>query len=101
MIKDENDLVTLTMTRAVLPLFKELLEKTTFILGDDEVHVTVDEPKPGVITLSSWSRLDQRAIEEHKPAWSRRWVATNTLATIAGAVTGLAALVIAVIALTS
>ena len=34
-------------------------------------------------------------------AWARKWFIINTLATLAGAVTGLAALVIAVIALTS
>jgi len=39
--------------------------------------------------------------EDNKPAWSRTWVIVNTAATIAGAVTGLVALVIAVIALTS
>ncbi len=33
--------------------------------------------------------------------WFRKWFILNTSATIAGAVTGLAALVIAVIALTS
>ena len=38
--------------------------------------------------------------EEHD-AWSRKWVILNTAATIAGAATGLVALVIAVIALTS
>ncbi|MDP2325092.1 MAG: hypothetical protein Q8N51_13830 [Gammaproteobacteria bacterium] len=39
--------------------------------------------------------------EEHKVAWTHGWVILNTLATIAGAVTGLVALVIAVVALTS
>ena len=39
--------------------------------------------------------------EENKPAWSRKWVVLNTAATIAAAVTGLVALVVAVIALTS
>ncbi len=34
-------------------------------------------------------------------SWARKWFILNTLATLAGAVTGLAALVIAVIALTS
>lgn len=34
-------------------------------------------------------------------AWSRTWVIINTAATIGGSVTGLVALVIAVIALTS
>ena len=33
--------------------------------------------------------------------WSRKWVILNTAATIAGAFTGLVALVVAVIALTS
>ena len=33
--------------------------------------------------------------------WARKWFIINTMATLAGAVTGLAALVIAVIALTS
>ena len=39
--------------------------------------------------------------EEPKYAWSRGWVVANTLATIAGAVTGLVALVVALVALTS
>ena len=39
--------------------------------------------------------------EDTEYAWSRQLVILNTLATIAGAFTGLAALVIAVIALTS
>lgn len=34
-------------------------------------------------------------------AWAKKWFILNTLATLAGALTGLAALVIAVIALTS
>ena len=34
-------------------------------------------------------------------AWSRKWVIINTLGTLLGAVTGIVALVIAVIALTS
>ena len=34
-------------------------------------------------------------------AWARKWFILNTLATLAGAVTGLAALIIAIIALTS
>lgn len=38
---------------------------------------------------------------DHKYAWSRKWVILNTMATIAGAVTGLVALVVAVVALTS
>ncbi len=38
---------------------------------------------------------------EHKEAWSRKWVVLNTAATLAGAVTGLVALIVAVIALTS
>ena len=37
--------------------------------------------------------------KEQKPAWSRNWVIINSLATVAGAVTGLVALVIALIAL--
>ena len=36
-----------------------------------------------------------------KEAWSRKWVILNTGATIAGAFTGLVALIVAVIALTS
>jgi hypothetical protein len=39
--------------------------------------------------------------EDNKPAWSRGWVILNTLATIAAAATGLVALIVAVIALTS
>ena len=34
-------------------------------------------------------------------AWTRKWVILNTLGTIFGAVTGLVALVVAVVALTS
>ena len=34
-------------------------------------------------------------------AWARKWFIINTMATLAGALTGLAALVIAIIALTS
>jgi hypothetical protein len=101
MTEDERDLMTLTMTRAVFPYFKELLEKTTFINGEDEVHMQVDEPKPGIITLSSWARRDQRMYGDNPPAWSRKWVLINSLATIAGAGTGLVALIVAVIALTS
>ena len=40
-------------------------------------------------------------VSDHKFAWSRKWVILNTLATIAGAVTGLAALLVAVVALTN
>lgn len=39
--------------------------------------------------------------EEPEYAWTKGWVIANTLATAAGAVTGLVALVVAVIALTS
>ena len=39
--------------------------------------------------------------EDTEYAWSRKWVIINTLATIAGAFTGLVALIVAVIALTS
>lgn len=39
--------------------------------------------------------------EDHREAWSRKWVVINTAATIAGAFTGLVALVVAVVALTS
>ena len=39
---------------------------------------------------------------EHKFAWTRKWVILNTLATIAGAGSGLAALVVlAIVALAS
>ena len=39
---------------------------------------------------------------DHRYAWSRKWVILNTCATIAGAGTGLAALVVlAIVALTS
>ena len=43
----------------------------------------------------------EELVEDTEYAWSRKWVIINTLATIAGAFTGLVALVIAVIALTS
>ena len=36
---------------------------------------------------------------DHRDAWSRFWVVTNTLATVVGACTGVSALVIAMIAL--
>ncbi len=39
--------------------------------------------------------------EEHRDGWSPMWVKLNTLATVAAAFTGLVALVVAVIALTS
>ena len=39
--------------------------------------------------------------EDHRCGWTRGWAILNTLATVAAAGTGLAALVIAVIALTS
>ena len=39
--------------------------------------------------------------EEPRSEWTRGWIIANTLATIAAAGTGLAALVIALIALTS
>ncbi len=55
----KDELMTLRMTREVFPHFKKLLETTTFMVGEDEVHITVDEPRPGVITLSSWSRKRQ------------------------------------------
>ena len=45
--------------------------------------------------------LPDVAPEESNYAWSRGWVIANTLATGVGAVTGLVALVVAVIALTS
>jgi len=45
--------------------------------------------------------LPETLPEENTYAWSRGWVIANTLATGVGAVTGLVALVVAVIALTS
>ncbi len=39
-------------------------------------------------------------VEDPEYAWSRKWVILNTAATIAGAFTGLVALIVAVIALT-
>ena len=44
---------------------------------------------------------EETLTEDPEYAWSRKWVILNTMATIAGAFTGLVALVIAVIALTS
>ncbi len=39
---------------------------------------------------------------DHKFAWTRKWVIMNTLATVAGAGSGLAALIVlAIVALTS
>ena len=38
---------------------------------------------------------------KEKEAWTRTWVVLNTAATLAGAFTGLVALIVAVIALTS
>ena len=38
---------------------------------------------------------------EDKYAWSRKWVVINTLGTLLGALTGIVALVVAVIALTN
>jgi hypothetical protein len=43
----------------------------------------------------------QRALLRHQSAWSPMWVKLNTLATIFGAFTGIVALIVAVIALTS
>ena len=40
-------------------------------------------------------------VEENESAWTRKWVIINSLATMFGAMTGLVALVVAVIALTS
>ena len=37
----------------------------------------------------------------HEYAWSRKWVIINTLGTLLGAMTGIVALVVAVVALTS
>ena len=44
---------------------------------------------------------EEELVGDTEYAWSRQLVILNTLATIAGAFTGLAALVIAVIALTN
>ncbi len=41
-------------------------------------------------------------MSDHKFAWTRKWVVLNTLATVAGAGSGLAALIVlAIVALTS
>ena len=44
---------------------------------------------------------EEELVGDTEYAWSRKWVIINTLATIAGAFTGLVALIVAVIALTS
>ena len=61
--------------------------------------MTEDEPRDAF----HLPPLPETLPEEPNPeyAWSRTWVIINTIATIAGACTGLVALVIAVIALTS
>ncbi|KKM99735.1 hypothetical protein LCGC14_1144830 [marine sediment metagenome] len=40
-------------------------------------------------------------MEDNESAWTRKWVIANTIATLFGSLTGVVALVVAVIALTS
>ena len=61
---EEDELMTLTMTRAVFPFFKEFLEKATRIDGEDEVTVEVKEGPSGVITL--WTTVRRRNIDERQ-----------------------------------
>ncbi len=57
-----------------------------------------DETKTDVFHLPP---LPEVLPEEPEYAWSRKWVIINTGATIGGALTGIVALVVAVVALTS
>ncbi len=43
----------------------------------------------------------EEILGDPESAWTRKWVILNTLATLGGAVTGIVALIVAVIALTS
>ena len=53
-----DGLMTLTMVREVFPYFKRLLEDNTFIVGEDEVTVKVEEGPQGTITL--WTTVRKR-----------------------------------------
>ena len=55
-----DDLLKLTMTRAVFPYFRKLLEENILYDGNDEVTVKVEEGPTGIITLWTSRKYGKR-----------------------------------------
>ncbi len=68
---------------------------------EDVLFGTDAQRRTGSSSVGEAGRGKRMTEENTHDPWFRRWFILNTMATIAGALTGLVALIIAVIALTS